>query len=186
MDDEATRAAVPAEVVVEELVTLILDHLVPAVGWYRDQVAHRLGLGPAALTVLEQAGRRPTTASRCAGWTGMTPSAMAKVVRRLEAAGHVVRSPSGRHEQELFVELVPHPERDRLAAHLRENVRWSMRHLVATLGLTDSDRHLVAANAVVHAATALSARANQLARQEGDRRLLVRRRKARAVLGDRR
>lgn len=175
--DDASEAAT------EELVTLLLDHLVPIAGWYRDQVAHRLGLSTAALTVLERARTGPTSASRCAAWTAMTSSAMSKVVRRLEAQGHVRREPSGEHEQELFIELVAHEERDRVLAALRNEVRWSVRHLVAVMGLADPERRRVAANAVVHGAAALGARAARLERRVEDRRTLVRRRKAREAAG---
>ncbi|MCD2188227.1 hypothetical protein [Actinomycetospora soli] len=47
-DDGTGRLPRAGEAVVEELVTLILDHVVPTVGWYRDQVAHRMGISPAA------------------------------------------------------------------------------------------------------------------------------------------
>lgn len=177
------RADDASEAAAEELVTLLLDHLVPVAGWYRDQVAHRLGVSTAALTVLERARARPTSASRCAAWTTMTSSAMSKVVRKLEAQGHVVRSPSGEHEQELFIELAAHEERDRVLASLRNDVRWSMRHLVALLGLADPERRRIAANALVHGSSALALRAERLERREVDRRTRVRRRKAREAAG---
>lgn len=175
-DDSPRR---PAEDAVEELVALVLDHLVPVVGRYRDQLARRLGTSPAGLTVLERARARPTTAARSAAWTGMTPSAMTKVVRRLEEQGHVARVPSADHEQELSVELRPHEERDLVLARIRDEVRWSMRHVVSVFGLTDMAQRGVAANALVHAAATLEREAARMEARAARLVVIARRRKER-------
>ena len=112
-DDQAMEdAAEVREDVVEELVDLVVDQLVPVLGWYRDQLARHLSVGLPGLAVIEDARRAPTTAGRMSLRTAMTPSAITKVIRRLEAQGHVERVPSRTHEQELLVALVPDVERD--------------------------------------------------------------------------
>ena len=141
--------------VVEELVGLVLDQLVPAVGWYRDQLAHRLEIGLPGLAVVEGVRAGPTTAGRLALRTGMTPSAVTKVIRRLEAQGHVERTPSRTHEQELVVRLVPHELRDLVLDDIRTDVRGAVLHVVSTLGLRDEGNGHVAANLMVQVVHAL-------------------------------
>lgn len=143
-------AAGAREDVVDELVDLVVDQLVPVLGWYRDQLARRLSTGLPGLAVIEDARRAPTTAGRMALRTGMTPSAAAKVIRRLEAQGHVERVPSRTHEQELHVTLVPHAERDLVLELVRTRVRGAVRHVVSTLGLRQEPRRRVAAETLIH------------------------------------
>lgn len=177
------RYFVPSEQAVEELVDLVLEHLVPVAGWYREQLARRLEVGGPGLAVIEQVRRRPSSAGRLSRTTAMTPSAVTKVVRRLEAAGHVVRSPSADHGQELLVELLPHAERDGVLDGIRERVRSSVAHLVSSFGLCDEDRLRIAANVLVHAADTLGREATDLEARHARRAMIVRRRRAREAAG---
>jgi hypothetical protein len=177
------RYFVPAEQAVEELVDLVIEHLVPVAGWYREQLARHLEVGGPGLAVIEQVRRRPSSAGRLSRTTAMTPSAVTKVVRRLEAAGHVVRNPSGEHEQELLVELVPHEDRDRVLDGVRRRVRSSMQHLVSSFGLNDEERLRIAANVLVHAAATLGREATDMEALHARHAMIVRRRRAREAAG---
>lgn len=148
-------AAEVREDVVEELVDLVVDQLVPVLGWYRDQLARHLSVGLPGLAVIEDARRAPTTAGRMSLRTAMTPSAITKVIRRLEAQGHVERVPSRTHEQELLVALVPHVERDLVLEFVRTRVRGVVRHLVSSLGLRHEPRRRIAADTLVQVTQAL-------------------------------
>lgn len=76
----------------DELLTLLLDDLAPALQWYRDEVARRLGLSLRELLCLDLCLRRgPITSGRIGEQLGLTRSAVGKLLRRLEADGHVVR-----------------------------------------------------------------------------------------------
>lgn len=161
-------AADPWEDAVEELVGLVMDQLVPVVGWYRDQLAHRLGIGLPGLAVIEDARREPTTAGRMALRTGMTPSALAKVIRRLEAQGHVERVPSQTHEQELLVALLPHAERDLVLDILRTRGRGDVQHVVSTLGLRREPNRQIAAETLIQVAQVLGREAWLMGRRASD------------------
>jgi DNA-binding MarR family transcriptional regulator len=168
---------------VENLVDLVLQQLVPAVGWYRDQLAHRIGTGLPGLAVLEDAGQRPTTAARSALRIGMTASAATKVIRKLELDGHVTRTPSGTHEQELLVELVPHQDRDAVLERVRSHVRATVDHLVATLGLAADARYRIAAETLVQVAWALGREAWEMEHLAADRAHAAHRTRAREAAG---
>ena len=164
---------------------LIVDQLVPAVGWYRDQLARRLGTGLPGLAVLEDAGHRPTTAARAALRIGMTPSAATKVIRKLESDGHVRRSPSGVHQQELLVELVPHEGRDVVLEMVRGHVRGTVAHVVSTLGLTSDARLRIAAEVLAQVARTLGREAWEMEHVAANRAHAARRARARRRSGQR-
>jgi DNA-binding MarR family transcriptional regulator len=170
---------------VENLVDLVLHQLVPAVGWYRTQLAHHLGTGLPGLAVLEDAGQRPTTAARSALRIGMTPSAATKVIRKLELDGHVTRTPSGTHEQELLVELAPQQSRDMVLELIRTHVRGTVEHVVSALGLTADARYRIAAETLVQVAWALGQEAWEMEHVAANRAHAARRMRARERSGRR-
>lgn len=115
--DRARRAAA------EELTTLVLDELVPTVHRLRLETATRLGLTAADLVCLDLLRRHGSlTSELIADRTGLARSAVSKMVRRLERAGHVERSADLTHVQRVRVALVPHEERDRHDQLLRFQV----------------------------------------------------------------
>jgi hypothetical protein len=186
IDDLGVEDAAQArERAVEELVELVLDQLVPAVGWYRDQLAHRLGIGLPGLAVLEDAGQHPTTAARAALRSGMTPSAATKVIRKLESGGHVTRTPSRTHEQELLVELVPHEYRDLVLGLVRTHLRETVSHVVSTLGLASEHRRRIAAETVVQVTWALGREAWEMEQVAANRTHAARLARARERSGQR-
>jgi hypothetical protein len=170
---------------VDELVELVVEELVPAAGWFRGQLARRLDVGLPGLAVLEDARRAPTTAARTALRTGMTPSAATKVITRLEAQGHVRRTPSGRHDQELLVELIPHEDRDFVLDGARARIGQTAQHVVSTLGLRDDDRGHVAVQVLVQVAHTLGTQAWEMEHRAATDAFDARRRRARERSGRR-
>jgi hypothetical protein len=94
------RYFVPTEQAVEELVDLVIEHLVPVAGWYREQHARHLEVGGPGLTVIEQVRWRPSSAGRLSRTTAMTPSAVTKVVRRVRSSMQHLVSSFGPHDEE--------------------------------------------------------------------------------------
>ncbi|MDD7934149.1 MarR family transcriptional regulator [Actinomycetospora straminea] len=133
----------------DELLTLLLDDLGPSLQWYRDEVARRLGLTASELLCLDVCRcRGPISSGRIGEYLGLTRSAVAKMVRRLEAAGHVVRElPQGR-EQDVHVRLRPHATRDALLEGLREEMRRSVQEIVDDHGIRGR-RHALVARLVI-------------------------------------
>jgi DNA-binding MarR family transcriptional regulator len=152
----ARRGTDPAvEATIDELLALVIDDLVPAVGWYRSQVARHLEIGIPGLGCLELVRRRPRSAAQLGSRTGLTPSAMNRVVRRLEAEGHVERTASRTHEQQLIIGLRAHEHRDVVLELVRQHVRGAIEHLVSSFGLAEDARRAAAANVLVHVSAAL-------------------------------
>ena len=131
----------------DELVTLLLDDLGPALQWYRDEVARTLGLTPGEVLCLEVCRRHGSMSSgRLGERLGLTRSAVAKMLRRLEEAGHVARLSSPDHEQEIEVEVRPHAARDAVLDAQRRALRRSLREMVGNQAL-HGRKHAVAATA---------------------------------------
>jgi DNA-binding MarR family transcriptional regulator len=110
---DRSTAEAEAEDATDELATLLLDDLAPTLQWYRDEVARRLGLSHAELLCLELCRRHGSvTSNRIGERLGLTRSAVWKLLRRLEAAGHVARTAALGREREAEVRLRPHRRRD--------------------------------------------------------------------------
>ena len=110
--ERAARDAVLREVA-DELATLVLDDLLPLAHRLRAETARRLGLTMPELVCLDTLRRfGPLTSELLVTRTGLGRSAVSKMVRRLEAAGHVERTPNPGHLQGVVVRLVPHELRD--------------------------------------------------------------------------
>jgi DNA-binding MarR family transcriptional regulator len=106
--------------IADELATLILDDVLPLAHRLRAETARRLELTMpelVCLDVLRCSG--PLTSAVLGDRTGLDRSAVSKMVRRLEDAGHVERSATASHLQAVLVTLVPHEERDDELAVLR-------------------------------------------------------------------
>ncbi|WP_328308656.1 MarR family transcriptional regulator [Actinomycetospora sp. NBC_00405] len=85
------RRAAEEEDATDELVTLLLDDLGPALQWYRDEVARTLGLSPSEVLCLEVCRRHGSMSSgRLGERLGLTRSAVAKMLRRLEEAARAM------------------------------------------------------------------------------------------------
>jgi DNA-binding MarR family transcriptional regulator len=163
----------------DELVTLLLDDLGPALQWYRDEVARTLGLSPGEVLCLEVCRRHGSMSSgRLGERLGLTRSAVAKMLRRLEEAGHVARLASPDHEQEIEVEVRPHTARDAVLDAHRRALRRALREMVGNQAL-HGRKHAVAATAVAGLATVVFTRARAMADATIERRLLAERRRAR-------
>ncbi len=163
----------------DELATLLLDDLGPALQWYRDEVARTVGLTPSEVLCLEMCRRNGSMSSgRLGERLGLTRSAVAKMLRRLEEAGHVVRLSSPDHEQEIEVEVRPHAARDAVLDAQRRALRRSLREMVGNQALRGR-KHAVAATAIAGLATVVFARARAMADATIERRLLAERRRAR-------
>ncbi|MFC5139291.1 MarR family transcriptional regulator [Actinomycetospora rhizophila] len=160
----------------DELLTVLLDDLGPAVQWYRDEVARRLGLSSAELLCLDVCRRHgPISKGRLGERLGLTRSAVAKMLRRLEGDGHLVRDlPRGR-EQEIHVRLRPHPHRDAVLADLRADMRRAVKQVVADFALREQ-RHSLAAGVVVRLGDTFFEHARALAEATAWRRILAERR----------
>lgn len=160
----------------DELLGLLLDELGPAVQWYREEVARRLGLSATELLCLDICRRRgPISSSRIGEHLGLTRSAVAKLLRRLEAADHLVRELPRGHEQDICVHLRPHETRDAVLAVLRAEMRRSVRELVAEHRLHD-DRLSLVAGVVVRLSDAVFGHARGLAEATVRRRIHAERR----------
>ncbi|MEJ2886918.1 MarR family transcriptional regulator [Actinomycetospora aeridis] len=160
----------------DELVTVVLDELGPAVQWYREEVARRLGLSATEALCLDLCRRRgPISSGRLGEQLGLTRSAVAKMLRRLEADGHVVRELARDREQEIHVRLRPHRARDELLADLRGQFRREVRVLVAERGIREG-RHSLVAGVVVRLGDVLFTHARAMAEGTVRRRILAERR----------
>jgi DNA-binding MarR family transcriptional regulator len=157
---------------VAELVGLLLDDLGPAMQWYRDEVGRLLGLAPAEVVCLEVVRRHGVAlGSQVRERTGMTRSANAKMLRRLEEAGHLERTPGRDGDVEVEIVLLPHAERDALLAALRRELTRGIGFLVDARGV----------DVVAGLGQALHVRARGMADAADERRrLAVRRRKREA------
>ena len=168
------EAKVQAEELVDELTALVVDDLAPVLAWYRVRFAARLGLSVAELTCLEMCRQSGwTTSSRVAERTGLTRSAVAKLLRRLEERGHVERviHPD---EQEVEVRWRPVERRDLLWSQLREEMRQTIQEELATT-------HRELAARALHQLLQLSFRhARRLGDAAARARVLRERRRARA------
>jgi DNA-binding MarR family transcriptional regulator len=116
---------------VERLTDLLLDVLGPAVAWWRVEAARRLGLDAPSLACLDLVrAHRRVPASLVVERTGLTRSAVSKMLRRLRAAGHVELIGGGERNSPVEVGLEPHAERDaelvRLRREVRDRVRWTV------------------------------------------------------------
>ncbi|WP_433787527.1 MarR family winged helix-turn-helix transcriptional regulator [Actinomycetospora sp. CA-101289] len=176
MDRDEVEAELDAAT--DELVRLLLDDLGPTLQWYRDEVARRLGLSHAELLCLELCRRHgAVTSNRIGTRLGLTRSAAAKLVRRLEAAGHVTRR-HGQADPEVEVRLRPHAARDAVLADLRGRMWRAVRGVVANHGLRER-RHALVATALVGISNVVFAHAQALADAAADKRLHAARRRAR-------
>ena len=104
-EPEATIAAA-----VDELTELLIDRVLPVAQRYRVALADRLGLGLPELLCVDLLRRLgPLPAGAVAERVDLTRSTTSKMLRRLEADGHVVREPDPGHRQGQVVRLVPIP-----------------------------------------------------------------------------
>ncbi|WP_285659455.1 MarR family transcriptional regulator [Actinomycetospora sp. NBRC 106375] len=166
----------------DELVALLLDELGPALQWYRNEVARRIGLSPSEMLCVEICRRRgPISSGRLGEQLGMTRSAVAKLVRRLEARGHVAREAGRHHEQEIHVRLVPHARRDAVLEDLRTSLHGSVLRVVAAHAVRGR-RHSLVAGVVVGLTDIVFTHARALAEAVTWRCILAERRAARADL----
>ncbi len=139
--------------VADELTTLVLDDVLPHALRLRAETARRLGLTLpelACLDALRRAG--PQTSDLLGNRTGLGRSAVSKMVRRLEAAGHVERTPNRAHAQGVIVRLVPHQERDHQLERLRFRLRTALWGAAADAGL-DRPRRLAGVSLVLQSIT---------------------------------
>ncbi|GAA4778760.1 hypothetical protein GCM10023200_09750 [Actinomycetospora chlora] len=174
MDREQRAAEV--EDATDELLALLLDELGPIVQWYRDEVARRLRLSPTELLCLDVCRRwGPISSGRIGERLGLTRSAVAKLLRRLETEGHVVREIGRDHEQAIEVRLRPHARRDQVLEDLREDLRRSVREVVADQELRAA-RHALAAGVLAGLGQAVFRHARVLADAAIERRLRTERR----------
>ncbi|GAA4829161.1 hypothetical protein GCM10023201_15720 [Actinomycetospora corticicola] len=181
-DQAEHRAAV--EAATEELTALVVDLLLPVVHRFRIETARRLGLGLPELLCLDLLRHLGPLSSGAVGErVGLTRSTVSKMLRRLEADGHVRRVIGADHRQGVEVSLVPHEERDRIVAAFRIAVRDHVRSMVRTYALHRPDRQARAAGQFLHLVHGL----HLVATREGDRawwrRAMVRRREARLAAG---
>ena len=96
-----------------------------------------------------------------------------------------MRTPSGTHEQELLVELLPHASRDLVLGLVRTHVRGTAAHVVSTLGLTSEARLRIAAETLVQVAWALGGEAWEMEHVAARRAQRARRVRARQRSGQR-
>lgn len=166
----------------DELTTLVLDRLGPAVVAYRREVARRVGLAPDELLCVDQLRRLgPLPSSRLGAWIGVTRGALSKILRRLEDAGHLERRLPRRRGQEVEVAWRPHPDRDATLSILRARVRRDMADLVGTYRLDDPERRALVAWWATQAVDVLARHARRLADDAAYARLLDRRRREHAA-----
>lgn len=119
------------EAATDELTDILVERVLPVVHRYRAVVAARLGLGLPELLCLDLLRlSSPLGGGAVAERVGLTPSTTSKMLRRLEADGHVVREPDPDHGQGLVVRLVPHEERDRVLDGFRGQVHSTVRAAV--------------------------------------------------------
>ena len=110
--ERAARQAVLREAA-EELTTIVLDDVLPLAHRLRTEMARRLGLTMTELACLDTLRRfGPSTSDLLGFRTGLGRSAVSKMLRRLEQAGHVERTPNPDHQQGVLVRLVPNQLRD--------------------------------------------------------------------------
>jgi DNA-binding MarR family transcriptional regulator len=160
----------------DELLALLLDDLGPFLQWYRDEVARRLGLSSTELLCLDVCRRRgPISSGRLGEQLGLTRSAVAKLVRRLEADGHIVRTTVRGREQEIEVRLRPHAARDAVLEDRRDALRRSVREVVAVHGVRGR-RHALVAGVLASLGDVLFRHARALGDAAAERRLLAARR----------
>ena len=139
--ERAARDAVLHEVA-DELATRVLDDLLPLAHRLRAETARRLGLTMPELMCLDTVRRfGPLTSELLVSRTGLGRSAVSKMVRRLEAAGHVERTPDPAHLQGVLVRLVPHQLRDDQRELLRRAFRVALWGAAGDAGL-DRPRRL--------------------------------------------
>ncbi len=179
---EDREAAIAAAV--GELTDLVVDHLLPIVHRHRTAVAARLGLGLPELLALDLLRRiGPLPAGTLGERVGLTRSTATKMVRRLEAGGHVVRNPDPDHRQAQVVSLVPHEERDRVLTSFRRQVRSTMRSAVSTYGLHRDAELARAAGLLIHVVHGLQLAVDGEFTRTWWARARVRRRRAREAAG---
>ncbi len=163
-----------------ELTRLVLDELGPALRWYHAEVARRVGLDPVELQCLHLLERHGVAASGLVGdRTGLSRSAVAKLLHRLERDGHVERSVRRGRAQEVEVVLRPHVERDATLDVLRSRVDEAMAGIVANLGLCGLERRSAAAAWAAATAVAIHLECRLLADAVTDARIRAARRRAR-------
>ncbi|MCD2196671.1 MarR family transcriptional regulator [Actinomycetospora endophytica] len=168
----------------DELTDLLVDHLLPVVQRYRESVAARLDLGLPELHTLDLLRRLGSLSSGAIGErVGLTRSTTSKMLRRLEAAGHVVREPDVAHRQGWPVSLVPHEERDLDLAAFRRRIRSTVRSAVTTYGLYRRANLAVAAGLVIHVVHGLQLTVTAESERTWWQRAKVRRRRAREAAG---
>jgi DNA-binding MarR family transcriptional regulator len=120
----------------DELAGLFLDDLLPVADRLRTETARRLGITPSELACLETLRRLGPLSSDVLGHRiGLSRSAVSKLVRRLEQAGHVERSGSSSHLQAIVVRLRAHEVRDDLLDLLRFRLAAALAGAAAEAGL---------------------------------------------------
>jgi DNA-binding MarR family transcriptional regulator len=179
---EERDAAIAAAV--DDLTELLIDRVLPLAQRYRAALADRLGLGLPELLCVDLLRRLgPLPAGAVAERVDLTRSTTSKMLRRLEADGHVVREPDPDHRQGQVVRLVPHAERDRILDAFRRQMRSTVSGAVSALGLHRDEEITLAAGLLLHVAHGLQLAVNGEFRRVWWERAKVRRRRAREAAG---
>ena len=147
--ERAARDAVLREVA-DELTTFVLDDVLPLAHRLQSETAHRLELTMSELACLDTLRRiGPCTSDLLGSRAGLGRSAVSKLVRRLERAGHVERTPNPGRLQGVVVRLVPHRLRDDQLALLRFRLSAALKGAAGDAGL-DRPRRLAGVVLVLH------------------------------------
>lgn len=147
--ERAARDAVLREIA-DELTTFVLDDVLPLAHRLQAETAHRLELTMSELACLDTLRRiGPCTSDLLGNRTGLGRSAVSKLVRRLERAGHVERTPNPGRRQGVVVRLVPHRLRDDQLALLRFRLSAGLKGAAGDACL-DRPRRLAGVVLVLH------------------------------------
>lgn len=162
----------------ERLTAFVLDVLGPTLAWWRVEAGRRLGVDAPSLTCLELARRHGTVSpALIAERTGMTRSAVSKMLRRLRDAGEVELHGGELRGQPLEVVLRPLAVRDaeleRLRREVCDRLRWAARTELAEraealrlLREVATSLHVAATHSADEAAEARRAAARRAAARE--------------------
>lgn len=115
----------------DRLTALVLDVLGSVLAAWRAEAARRLEVDAPSLACLDLVRRHGhVSPALVMERTGLTRSAVSKMVRRLEGAGHVELLGGGERGQALEIGPRPHAERDaeraRMLLEVRRRVRWTV------------------------------------------------------------
>jgi DNA-binding MarR family transcriptional regulator len=182
MDSERDGAH---EAAVDELTHLVVDQLGPVVVAHRREVARRAGLDPDLLVCLDLLRRLgPLPAGVLAGWTGVTRSAISKLLRRWEDAGHVRRRLRAGQRQVIEVVWRAHRTRDAALDASRARVRRGIAELVSEQRLDDPAKLALVAGVIVRLQTVLHGHTRELTDAAAWADVLEQRRRRRAAAPD--